>query len=610
MGMRGVDATQCMSCRRSSLAVLTLLGATLVPASAARAGLPAYVVDAADSAVLRIDSVTGAAQVISHDGLLSHPTGIAIEADGDLVVTDSTAPRVVRIDHRTGAQALVSSAAELGEPTDIAVAPGGTLMVADNGATTAFLFGAVLAVDPATGTASVVSPDGSFSEPTGVTVGGDGGTLVADADGPTSSGGVIAVAPGTGAQSVAAQGGGLADPTDVAVDGAGRYLITDANGSLPGLVLRGSGGPPSVVASGDRLVDPRSVALERAGTALVADPGAGQLIRIEPDTGDQTLVAGALNQPMAVAVPRDGDGDGIAEVDDTCPGLADPAQTDTDLDGHGDACDADDDNDGVRDLDETARGTDPLKPDTDGDAAGDGADDCPATFDVAQVDSDGDGLGDACDPAPLTGAPASGTAAAQPTPAFTPRLTTALSEPQPQPVLQRAVGVSRASGTVTIRKPGQDRDVPVTGGAIPVGAVVDTTAGAITLTTAMPDGSVQSARFSGGRFSVAQRSDGSTDLRLRGTPVCAAKRTAYAASRGKGKRRVPVPRLWGDGHGRFRTHGRNAVATVRGTKWLVEDRCDGTLVRVARGVVSVHDDRTGRNRLLRKGEHHLARARR
>src|SRR3712207_6890811 len=36
-------------------------------------------------------------------------------------------------------------------------------------------------------------------------------------------------------------------------------------------------------------------------------------------------------------------------------------------------------------------------------------------------------------------------------------------------------------------------------------------------------------------------------------------------------------RLWGrDKGGRFRTHGKNSHATVRGTRWLVEDRCDGT----------------------------------
>jgi hypothetical protein len=41
-----------------------------------------------------------------------------------------------------------------------------------------------------------------------------------------------------------------------------------------------------------------------------------------------------------------------------------------------------------------------------------------------------------------------------------------------------------------------------------------------------------------------------------------------------------VRQLWGNGKGSFRTRGRYATATVRGTNWLTADRCDGRQVRV------------------------------
>ena len=48
---------------------------------------------------------------------------------------------------------------------------------------------------------------------------------------------------------------------------------------------------------------------------------------------------------------------------------------------------------------------------------------------------------------------------------------------------------------------------------------------------------------------------------------------------------------------------------MRGTVWTVEDRCDGTLTRVTRGVVVVENLRTGRTKVVRAGQSHLVRRR-
>jgi hypothetical protein len=101
------------------------------------------------------------------------------------------------------------------------------------------------------------------------------------------------------------------------------------------------------------------------------------------------------------------------------------------------------------------------------------------------------------------------------------------------------------------------------------------------------DGGTSRAVFSGGKFTVTQPATGDpvTTLKLTGPSLRDTCGAAQTASR-KPKR---VRRLWGDGRGSFRTQGHYSAATVRGTRWLTEDRCDGTVTRVVRGSVAVED---------------------
>ena len=48
----------------------------------------------------------------------------------------------------------------------------------------------------------------------------------------------------------------------------------------------------------------------------------------------------------------DDDNDGVLDVNDNCPIIANADQADNDNDGEGDVCDADDDNDGILDTDD------------------------------------------------------------------------------------------------------------------------------------------------------------------------------------------------------------------------------------------------------------------
>ena len=49
---------------------------------------------------------------------------------------------------------------------------------------------------------------------------------------------------------------------------------------------------------------------------------------------------------------------------------------------------------------------------------------------------------------------------------------------------------------------------------------------------------------------------------------------------------------------------------MRGTKWTVTDRCDGTLTTVQRGTVAVRDFRRKKTIVVKAGKQYLAKARR
>jgi hypothetical protein len=109
----------------------------------------------------------------------------------------------------------------------------------------------------------------------------------------------------------------------------------------------------------------------------------------------------------------DPDNDTVSEIRDTCPGISNPVQNDTDGDTLGDACDLDDDDDGVPDSNDNCRVVDnPNQADSNGNGLGnacdgdqdadgwaDAIDNCPQAANPTQDDATNDGVGDACEPA-------------------------------------------------------------------------------------------------------------------------------------------------------------------------------------------------------------------
>ena len=185
-----------------------------------------------------------------------------------------------------------------------------------------------------------------------------------------------------------------------------------------------------------------------------------------------------------------------------------------------------------------------------------------------------------------------------------------------RPVTRDSAVVAPARGTLAMSPAGIQRTVPLQDTVVlPLQSLVDTTAGAVNVTSTRDRlGRSQTAQFFDGAFRVAQTAGRNpiTEMALDGGDFA----SCPAASRRRSTRRArsaqsrkSIRKLWGSGKGKFRTKGRYGVAAVRGTRWLTEDRCDGTLIRVTQGSVTVRDIRLRKTVIVRAGRSYLARAR-
>ena len=175
-------------------------------------------------------------------------------------------------------------------------------------------------------------------------------------------------------------------------------------------------------------------------------------------------------------------------------------------------------------------------------------------------------------------------------------------------VVRFAERAPRASGGARTAQLGPFR--PLTGTELlPIGTVFDTRKGTVRIRTARDrlGTRTQKGNFKGSRFQVRQSTESPlTVLRMRGGNFSRCSRDFSRGAAHTAARRIR--RLRGSSRGRFRTRGRRSSATVRGTRWVTEDRCRGTLTVVRSGSVRVRDFAKRRTIVLRAGGRYLARA--
>lgn len=240
---------------------------------------------------------------------LRSPTGVAIDAAGNIYVSDTNAHEIRKLAPDgtisrfagTGVACAAppscgdggpASSAQLNTPFQLAVDSAGNVYIADFG----------------TNEIRKVAPDGTITR--------FAGTGVACAAPPSCGDG----GPATNAQ--------LQGPIDVVADGSG-ILIADANNheirrvSLGGTMSRIAGNgtpcgaPPSCgdggAATSAQLNGPNGVEVDGAGNILIADTGNNEIRRIAPN-GTITRIAGNGTQCPGAQRPACGDGGAASEA--------------------------------------------------------------------------------------------------------------------------------------------------------------------------------------------------------------------------------------------------------------------------------------------------------
>jgi hypothetical protein len=248
--------------------------------------------------------------------------GLAVDGAGDLFIADGDNHRVVEVPTGGAAIAVAASGLSLNSPEGVAVDGAGDLFIADFG-------GSVWQVPAGGGAAIAIDPtvDGKpLYSPFGVAVDGAGDLFIAD----LNNSRIVEVPAGGGAATAidpTVNGISLAFPFDVAVDAAGDLFIADTNHVRVVEVPAGGGGAVAIdpIVNGTAVSYPPAVALDGAGDLFIADAN-GRVVEVQhtqpptlsfqttTDVGQLDSTDGPLgltvenigNEPLVFTVPSTG----------------------------------------------------------------------------------------------------------------------------------------------------------------------------------------------------------------------------------------------------------------------------------------------------------------
>jgi hypothetical protein len=171
------------------------------------------------------------------------------------------------------------------------------------------------------------------------------------------------------------------------------------------------------------------------------------------------------------------------------------------------------------------------------------------------------------------------------------------------PVMGKSAEVAPLTGSVLVKQPGSKHFLQVkTIMALHYGATVNATGGDIQVIAKKSGTGFESGEFYDGGFNLSQGKDGIVQAALTGRPTNCPTTPLSLARDASG----PPLHLWGHVHGKYKTRGHYGSASVQGTIWLTEERCDGTFFRVVKGVLRIRDFTLHKTVIVRAGHSYLA----
>jgi sugar lactone lactonase YvrE len=257
---------------------------------------------------------------------LNGPNGVAVDASGNLFIADEWNQRIRRVEAATGVITTVAgngtagfsgdggtaTSASLARPTGVAVDAAGNLFIADQWNYR------IRRVEATTGVITTVAGDGrqgfggdggaatsaSLNTPTRVAVDGSGNLFIADYGNARirrveAASGVITTVAGNGIWGFGGDGGAATSanlyfPYGLAVDGSGNLFIADYGNVRVRRVQAASGVITTVAGDGTRgfsedggaatsasLDGPLGVAVDASGNLFIADPGNQRVRRVQ-----------------------------------------------------------------------------------------------------------------------------------------------------------------------------------------------------------------------------------------------------------------------------------------------------------------------------------------